>query len=165
MGRSLPTATRVTSDRLRYRLWPVEVVPVRRTITTNRRAARVGKRPVSSDRLSRAGTDRDLDLRVRFGAGEEIRTEISAKFTRPRLESDLAAAGLELADWLTGPDEQFAVCFLDAAVPSHPRRQTPRRAAGRSHPIRYRSSVSSPPGCEQQISALPGAGGSSGSGR
>ena len=54
-------------------------------------------------------TIRALDLRVRFGAGEEIRTEISAKFTRPRLESDLAAAGLELADWLTDPDEQFAV--------------------------------------------------------
>jgi L-histidine Nalpha-methyltransferase len=51
------------------------------------------------------------DLHVRFAAGEEIRTEISAKFTRPRLESGLAAAGLELADWLTDADEQFAVCL------------------------------------------------------
>lgn len=52
---------------------------------------------------------RALGLSVRFDAGEEIRTEISAKFTRTRLESDLAAAGLELADWLTDDDEQFAV--------------------------------------------------------
>ena len=52
---------------------------------------------------------RALDLYACFEAGEEMRTEISAKFTRPRLENDLAAAGLELADWLTDLDEQFAV--------------------------------------------------------
>jgi L-histidine Nalpha-methyltransferase len=52
---------------------------------------------------------RDLDLPVHFDAGEELRTEISAKFTRERLEGDLAAAGLELARWLTDPDEQFAL--------------------------------------------------------
>jgi L-histidine N-alpha-methyltransferase len=46
---------------------------------------------------------------VHFEAREELRTEISAKFTRPRLEQDLAAAGLELAAWHTDPDERFAV--------------------------------------------------------
>jgi L-histidine N-alpha-methyltransferase len=52
---------------------------------------------------------RDLDLPVHFDAGEELRTEISAKFTPERLEGDLAAAGLELVRWLTDPDEQFAL--------------------------------------------------------
>jgi L-histidine N-alpha-methyltransferase len=52
---------------------------------------------------------RALDLPVRFRAGEELRTEISAKFTPERLEGDLAAAGLELVRWLTDPDELFAL--------------------------------------------------------
>jgi L-histidine N-alpha-methyltransferase len=52
---------------------------------------------------------RALDLPVRFRAGEELRTEISAKFTPERVESDLAAAGLELVRWLTDPDELFAL--------------------------------------------------------
>jgi iron(II)-dependent oxidoreductase len=39
---------------------------------------------------------RDLDLTVEFAAGEEMRTEISAKFTRVRLEDELAAAGFAL---------------------------------------------------------------------
>jgi L-histidine N-alpha-methyltransferase len=52
---------------------------------------------------------RALDLPVRFRAGEEMRTEISAKFTPERLEGDLSAAGLELVRWLTDPDELFAL--------------------------------------------------------
>ncbi|MGA2319319.1 MAG: L-histidine N(alpha)-methyltransferase [Solirubrobacteraceae bacterium] len=52
---------------------------------------------------------RDLDLPVHFAAGEEMRTEISAKFTAERLEGDLAAAGLELVRWLTDPEEMFAL--------------------------------------------------------
>ncbi len=52
---------------------------------------------------------RDLDLPVHFDEGEELRTEISAKFTPERLSSDLAAAGLELVRWLTDPDELFAL--------------------------------------------------------
>jgi len=50
-----------------------------------------------------------LGLQVVFQAGEEVRTEISAKFTRGRLESDLGASGLELVEWLTDPLGQFAV--------------------------------------------------------
>ena len=52
---------------------------------------------------------RDLDLPVRFRAGEELRTEISAKFTPERLSGDLSAAGLELVRWLTDPDQLFAL--------------------------------------------------------
>ncbi len=52
---------------------------------------------------------RDLDLPVHFDAGEEMRTEISAKFTADRLEGDFSAAGLELVRWFTDPDELFAL--------------------------------------------------------
>jgi L-histidine Nalpha-methyltransferase len=52
---------------------------------------------------------RDLDLPVHFDLGEELRTEISAKFTPERLDGDLSAAGLELVRWLTDPDELFAL--------------------------------------------------------
>jgi L-histidine Nalpha-methyltransferase len=52
---------------------------------------------------------RELDLSVHFDVGEELRTEISAKFTPERLEGDLTAAGLELVRWLTDPEEQFAL--------------------------------------------------------
>ncbi|MFI5008786.1 MAG: L-histidine N(alpha)-methyltransferase [Solirubrobacterales bacterium] len=52
---------------------------------------------------------RALELPVHFAAGEEMRTEISAKFTRERIDEDLAGAGLELVQWLTDPEEQFAL--------------------------------------------------------
>jgi L-histidine N-alpha-methyltransferase len=51
----------------------------------------------------------DLDLRIEFAAGEELRTEISAKFTRRRIESDFRAAGLALERWFTDADDLFAV--------------------------------------------------------
>jgi L-histidine N-alpha-methyltransferase len=50
-----------------------------------------------------------LGLRVAFAAGEELRTEISAKFTRERLEGDLAAAGMELVEQYTDADGLFAL--------------------------------------------------------
>ena len=59
---------------------------------------------------------RDLDLPVHFDAGEEMRTEISAKFTAQRIEGDLAAAGLELARWLTDPEQLFALTLSRPAV-------------------------------------------------
>jgi L-histidine Nalpha-methyltransferase len=51
----------------------------------------------------------DLGLRVEFAAGEELRTEISAKFTRDRVETDFEAAGLALDCWYTDPDHLFAL--------------------------------------------------------
>jgi L-histidine N-alpha-methyltransferase len=56
-----------------------------------------------------------LDLEVSFAAGEELRTEISAKFTRTRLEGDYRAAGLRLDDWLTDEDELFALSLARRA--------------------------------------------------
>jgi L-histidine Nalpha-methyltransferase len=54
-------------------------------------------------------TVRALDLPVHFARGEEMRTEISAKFTPERLHGDLAAAGLEPVAWLTDPEDLFAL--------------------------------------------------------
>jgi L-histidine N-alpha-methyltransferase len=62
----------------------------------------------------RATTDqvvevRELGLQVPFAAGEEMRTEISAKFRRAGVEEELSAAGLELRHWWTDPDGDFAL--------------------------------------------------------
>jgi L-histidine N-alpha-methyltransferase len=56
-----------------------------------------------------------LDLEVDFAAREEMRTEISAKFTADRLRGDLAAAGMELVELFTDPDELFAVSLARVA--------------------------------------------------
>jgi L-histidine N-alpha-methyltransferase len=50
-----------------------------------------------------------VDLTVHFDQREELRTEISAKFTIDRVRGDLAAAGLELVDWMTDPEELFGL--------------------------------------------------------
>jgi L-histidine Nalpha-methyltransferase len=59
---------------------------------------------------------RDLDLPVHFDAGEEMRTEISAKFTAERLQGDLLASGMEMVRWFTDPDELFALTLARLAV-------------------------------------------------
>jgi L-histidine N-alpha-methyltransferase len=51
----------------------------------------------------------DPGLTVDLAAGEAIRTEISAKFTRPKVESELASAGLRLDRWMTDPAGDFAL--------------------------------------------------------
>lgn len=50
-----------------------------------------------------------LDLAVDFAAGEELHTEISAKFRKEGVRSELAAAGLELAHWWTDTEGRFAL--------------------------------------------------------
>jgi L-histidine N-alpha-methyltransferase len=50
-----------------------------------------------------------LGLAVCFEAGEEMRTEVSAKFRRDGVAAELAAAGLELLHWWTDPQGQFAL--------------------------------------------------------
>jgi len=52
---------------------------------------------------------RALDLRVDFAAGEELRTEISAKFTPARVRGDLEASGLTLCELFTDPQGLFAI--------------------------------------------------------
>ena len=56
-----------------------------------------------------------LDLTVSFAAGEEMRTEISAKFTRERVAAELTAAGLALAAWHTDEREWFALSLARRA--------------------------------------------------
>lgn len=51
----------------------------------------------------------DLALKVTFAAKEEMRTEISAKFRRPRVEAELGAAGFLVEQWWTDPDGDFGV--------------------------------------------------------
>ena len=48
-------------------------------------------------------------LEVRFEAGEEMRTEISAKFRRPGVEAELNAVGLDLTEWWTDSAGDFAL--------------------------------------------------------
>jgi L-histidine N-alpha-methyltransferase len=52
---------------------------------------------------------RDHDLGVHFANREEMRTEISAKFTRARIEADLAAAGLRLHALMTDDEGLFSL--------------------------------------------------------
>jgi L-histidine Nalpha-methyltransferase len=58
----------------------------------------------------------DLDLRVEFAAGEELRTEISAKFTHRQVAEDFAAADLALVQWLTDAEDRFAISLAAPAV-------------------------------------------------
>ena len=55
-----------------------------------------------------------LGMEVDFDAGQELRTEISAKFTRAVVEEELAAAGLVLARWDTDELGRFALALATA---------------------------------------------------
>jgi L-histidine Nalpha-methyltransferase len=54
-----------------------------------------------------------LEMEVAFAAGEEMRTEISSKFTRERLESVYAEAGLTLAGWFTDAGGDYALSLAE----------------------------------------------------
>jgi L-histidine Nalpha-methyltransferase len=51
------------------------------------------------------------DMTVTFRDGEELRTEISAKFTRGAVDEELGQAGLRLDDFLTDERELFGVAL------------------------------------------------------
>jgi L-histidine Nalpha-methyltransferase len=55
------------------------------------------------------------DLEVTFADGEEIRTEISAKFTRQAVERELDRARLRLDDFFTDGSTLFGLAFARAA--------------------------------------------------
>ncbi|WSS08101.1 L-histidine N(alpha)-methyltransferase [Microbispora sp. NBC_01189] len=59
---------------------------------------------------------RALGLTAAFGEGEELRTEISAKFRREGLVGELSRAGFEVARWHTDSGGDFALTL--AAVPA-----------------------------------------------
>jgi len=54
------------------------------------------------------GDNREL----RFEPGDQIRTEISRKFTCQSFASELGGAGLELSDWFTDPGDLFALALV-----------------------------------------------------
>ncbi|GHF29310.1 histidine N-alpha-methyltransferase [Streptomyces mashuensis] len=56
-----------------------------------------------------------LDLAVHFERGEELRTEVSAKFRQEGVRRELAAAGLTLRHWWTDDEGRFA---LSLSVPA-----------------------------------------------
>jgi L-histidine N-alpha-methyltransferase len=64
---------------------------------------RLRSREAQSARIAAA------DLEIELDAGEDIRTEISAKFTAETIESELGESGLELTELWTDSGERFAL--------------------------------------------------------
>jgi len=60
-------------------------------------------------------TVNDLGLVVSFAAGEEVRTEISAKFRRERIEAELATAGMRMVRFWTDRRGDFGLTLAEAA--------------------------------------------------
>jgi len=58
-------------------------------------------------RIQGAGIERAFEV------GDEIRTEISCKYTRGSLEALLPGTGLEVVDWLTDEEDLFAVAVME----------------------------------------------------
>lgn len=54
-----------------------------------------------------------LDLRVDFGAGEEMLTEVSCKFRPEGVEAELAAAGLRRTQWWTDEAGDFGLSLAE----------------------------------------------------
>jgi len=50
-----------------------------------------------------------IELTLHLRAGEEIRTEISAKYDRPRVQQLLGGSGFRLLEWFTDPENLFAL--------------------------------------------------------
>jgi L-histidine Nalpha-methyltransferase len=88
---------------------------------------------------------RELGMAVSFKAGEEMRTEISTKFYRYRLEGELIRAGFALSRWYTDPAQDFALVLAfvpekrrhdggQAGEPRRPRRGGRGKASGSASP-------------------------------
>jgi L-histidine N-alpha-methyltransferase len=59
-------------------------------------------------RVSIPGAELEMDFRP----GDEIRTELSCKYTRPSLQALLAGTGLCIESWYTDPEDLFAAVLL-----------------------------------------------------
>jgi L-histidine Nalpha-methyltransferase len=59
---------------------------------------------------------RALDLTVHFDEGEEMRTEVSAKFRPARVATELAEAGFTLTKWWTDKSGRFGVSLSQATT-------------------------------------------------
>jgi L-histidine Nalpha-methyltransferase len=62
-----------------------------------------------------------IKLEVEFAAGETMRTEISAKFERAGLETELRAAGLDVVRWWTDSRGRYAVALSGPSRQVHVR--------------------------------------------
>ena len=51
----------------------------------------------------------ELDLTVTFAEGEELQTEISAKFREEKVRHELATIGLDMTNWWTDPRGDYAL--------------------------------------------------------
>lgn len=51
----------------------------------------------------------ELDFDVRFARGEQLRTEISAKFRREGVSAEVGVAGFELRNWWTDDEARFGL--------------------------------------------------------
>ncbi len=60
-----------------------------------------------------------IGLTADFGAGEEMRTEVSAKFRRDGIEAELTSAGFALRSWWTDPDGLFGLSLSGPARPGN----------------------------------------------
>ena len=58
---------------------------------------------------------RDIGLTASFAAGEEMRTEVSAKFRRDGVTAELAAAGFAMRSWWTDEAGQFGLSLSEPA--------------------------------------------------
>jgi L-histidine N-alpha-methyltransferase len=56
-----------------------------------------------------------IDLDVHFDQGEELLTEISSKFRRTGIATELASAGLQIRNWWTDPLDHFGVSLVAPA--------------------------------------------------
>jgi len=54
----------------------------------------------------------DDNRRLQFDTGDDIRTEVSRKFTRDSFSTALTGTGLELAEWFTDSEELFASALV-----------------------------------------------------
>jgi L-histidine Nalpha-methyltransferase len=57
---------------------------------------------------------RELDLVIAFEAGEELRTEVSAKFRKEGVRRELTVAGMRLDQWWTDSAGRFALSLATA---------------------------------------------------
>jgi L-histidine N-alpha-methyltransferase len=56
----------------------------------------------------------ELGLTVQFAAGEDLRTEVSAKFRREGLAGELSQAGFTVRRWWTDPARRFSLTLAEA---------------------------------------------------
>jgi len=56
----------------------------------------------------------EIGLGVEFAEGEELSTEISAKFRREGIDAELAIAGFDLTSWWTDSENRFALSLARA---------------------------------------------------